>query len=255
MRDLIRLYSFESVHSSEDETNIADWICKWLDHHKIKYKRLDNNIYNLSYPDTPILSAHLDQVGTNGKGYKYILTKDNYIKAYNKDYERTSLGADDKNGVWLILKLLEEGHTFNFIISEGEEVGRIGINKINLSGINYKTQYCIVLDRRGDSEILNKGSAGKYCSTLAQDLCNFLGERYEVASGLVSDTDTICKYCECVNMSVGYYFPHTQEEYTDFEVLKEIKEDLSNILNNFIHYPTNPKEYKNENIYKRYYNF
>ena len=46
MKDLLKLYSFESVHGSEDEKAICDWICKWLDAHKITgYIRVGNNIY------------------------------------------------------------------------------------------------------------------------------------------------------------------------------------------------------------------
>ena len=244
MRDLLRLYSFESVHGTEGEKDISDWICKWLDNHNIKYNRQKNNIYSFEFNDKPILSAHLDQVETNGKVFKLYLTKDNHIIAYNNLFERTSLGADDKNGVWIILKMLEKGYKFNFIISEGEELGCLGIKKIPLAeNINPKTQFCIVLDRKGDKDILSSGAGTTYCSTLAQSLCNFLDNDYVVEKGNLSDTATICKYCESVNMSVGYYFPHTEDEYTDWIQLSTIKNDVEKILTNFIHYPTNPKTY------------
>lgn len=259
MKDLLKLYSFESVHSSDDETAIADWICKWLDAHNIKdYRRVDNTIYRFDKDSDIILSAHLDQVRTNGKAVKFYIDKDENILAYNDKWQRTSLGADDKNGVWIILKAIEHGKKFSFIISEGEEVGCIGIHKLDNSGVLADNivscyNYCIVLDRRGDSDILKGGAGTTYCSTLAQDLCNYIGAYYSVTTGSISDTAVLCKHCESVNMSVAYDKPHTSNETTNFRRLKEIKEDILDIIDNFIHYSTDPSVYTTS--YKGGYNY
>lgn len=242
MKDLIKLYSFESVHNTPDEKEIADWICKWLETHDIIYNRLGNTIYNLEYSDAPILSAHLDQVKTNGKAVKFFMNDAEKIIAFNDKWERTSLGADDKNGVWIILKALEEGCYINFIISEGEETGCVGIKKLEdnktLSTFIDESQYCLVLDRRGNEDMLSSGGGSTFCSTLAQSLCNFTGQDFKVTSGSISDTCTLCNYCESVNMSVAYDNPHTANEMTDFKRLKEIKDHVINIVTEFSHYST-----------------
>lgn len=247
METLLQLYEFESVHGSDDEKALADFVEKFLQKHDKPYTRYGNCLFSLDTPDVPILSAHIDQVETDGKAVHFVLTPEEHIRGYTKDWERTSLGADDKNGVWLILKLIEAGFNFNFIISDGEECGCLGIK--SLENLGYlksipENTYCIVLDRRGDCEILKSGSGGAYCSTLAQCLCNFLDNRYVVGVGTLSDTATICKCCESVNMSVAYHNAHLETEYTDWFSLQEILEDLKLILTDFLHYPTPPKVYK-----------
>lgn len=246
METLIKLYEFESVHGSDDEKAIADFVEKFLEEHDRTYTRIGNNIFSLDDPDAPIFSAHLDQVKTNGKAVHFVVTPEETIEGYNKDWEQTSLGADDKNGVWLILKLIEAGLDINFIISEGEESGCLGIEHLNALGhlkAITEDMFCIVLDRRGDSEILRSGSGTAFCSTLAQDLCNFFKGEYTVGTGSLSDTATICKYCESVNMSVAYYEPHMATEYTDWTRLQEILEDLKQVVEMFVHYSTPPEVY------------
>lgn len=249
MKHLLQLYKFESVHNTPDEKALADWLEQWFKEHKIDYTRDGDNFYKLDVFDTPILSAHLDQVKTNGKVEHLYLTSDNKIVGYNNKWQQTSLGGDDKNGVWIILKALEElGNNINFIISAGEEVGCVGIKELDnhkvLDAIDTlgKT-YCIVLDRRGNNDVLKSGSGGAYCSTLAQTICNYL-EDMTVTTGSLSDTATISEYCESVNMSVAYENPHTASEVTDWKRLQELKDYVIDIVTNMVHYPTNPKVYK-----------
>ena len=249
MKDLLKLYSFESVHDTDDETAIADWICNWLDKHNVEgYQRVGNNIFKFSADaiSPVILSAHLDQVKTNGKAVKFYLQGENIV-AYNDKWERTSLGADDKNGVWIILKALEAGRDINFFISAGEECGCVGINRLDAEGyledIDPIFNICLVLDRKGYQEILKGGSTDTYCSTLAQSLCNYLGREYTVGTGSISDTRVLCQHCESVNMATAYTNAHSSTETTNWVQLQELKEDVIDIIDNFVHYPTPPAIY------------
>ena len=247
MKDLLKLYSFESVHETPDEKALADWLDTWLLTHDVKYVRDGNNFYKLDEVDTPILSAHLDQVKTNGKAEHFILTPEQHIEAYNADWERTSLGGDDKNGVWIILKMIERNVPINFIISAGEEVGCVGIKHLDTTGVldniaNLGQVWCIVLDRRNGNDVLDSGSGSTYCKTLAQDICNYLKDM-SVTSGSVSDTATICEHCESVNMSVAYEAPHTAKEHTDWNRLQTICGYVEELCTDFVHYPTDPDVY------------
>jgi len=195
-----------------------------------------------------MLSAHLDQVDTEGPAVHIYKSEDGFIYAYNKNWQRTSLGADDKNGVWIILKMLEAGHEFNWIISEAEETGCNGIRKVESLLKDIDTDYCVVLDRKGNTDILNKGCGTNYCQALAYNLRNFWNNDYEVTTGGVSDTQTICKYIESVNMSVAYFNPHHADEYTDWQRLVEIKDDIAIMLEGFIHYPSKPEDYASKPV-------
>ena len=257
MRDLIRLYNIESVHPNEAE--IHAWLCTWLDGHKIKYETDGLNIYRLT-GNKVVLSAHMDQVKTNGQAVHFYKDGD-VIKGYNKDYKQTSLGADDKNGIWIILKILEEKPDTDFIISYGEELGCIGIESMKaiLDDKLKQDMIAIVLDRRCVGEILDKGSSDNYCCTLAQDLCNFWNmtigdDLFETGSGSVSDTNVLCKYCESVNIGVGYYNPHTEKEETNFEELTLIKDLILTTLDDFVHYPCPVSTYERSSRYASYLN-
>jgi len=245
MKDLLKLYSFESVHDSDDEQKIFEWICKWLDVHGIVYYTLGKNIYNLDDVGGPILSAHLDQVKTNGKAVKFFM-KDGIIRAYNKDWEQTSLGADDKNGIWIILKLLEDGIPVNFIISSGEEVGCVGIKELESNKVLDQIitdSFCMVLDRRGNFDTLTGGGGSVFNKILSQTISNFTNY-FIPTTGSISDTVTISKYCESTNLSVAYFNPHTATENTDFEALKNIKDMVQDIIQNMMFYPCIPTVYQ-----------
>lgn len=252
MKTLLKLYSFESVHNTSDEKALADWLEEWFVKHEVEYTRDGDNFYKLDQYQEPILSAHLDQVKTNGKAEHFYSTPDKHIIAYNKDWERTSLGGDDKNGVWIILKMLEKKLPINFIISAGEEVGCVGIKQLDtgkvLDKIKELDTWCIVLDRRGSNDVLDSGSGSTYCKTLAQDICNYLGDM-SVTSGSLSDTATICEYCESVNMSVAYEKPHQSEEHTNWVRLQCICDYVEQLCTDFVHYPTDPSVYAKKTWY------
>ena len=74
MKHLLKLYSFESVHSTPDEEALANWLADWFKEHNVKVRRVGNNFMKLDKPCVPILSAHLDQVKTNGKAEHFVLT-------------------------------------------------------------------------------------------------------------------------------------------------------------------------------------
>lgn len=259
MKDLLKLYSFYSVHGTEDETKICDWIVSRLEELGVKYERSGNNIWSFAPYSKMLLSAHLDQVDTNGPAVHFYKTDKGLIEAYNKDWERTSLGADDKNGVWLILKMLEKGYgDFDFIISEGEEVGCVGIKAIEEHIKESDAGFAIVLDRKSNTDILKGGGSDVYCSALATNLKNFLNNlntanNYTVTTGSISDTRVICKYIESVNMCVNYDGAHSKNETTDWNALQNTLQNLEAIHDTFIHYPSKPEEYcVKEYSYKRY---
>lgn len=250
MKDLLRLYSIESVHPNEQE--ISDYIVSRLNDLDASYDVNDFGIvgHTRSWAkDGPakldiLLSAHMDQVRTNGAP-KHFYMKDGCIRGYLDNNEQTSLGADDKNGVWLILKAVEDGLPIQFIISRGEESGCIGINQLKIP----EAEVCLVFDRRGYHEILHSGGGDKYCSTLAQDLCNFLEGEWTTGSGSLSDTRVICKKMESVNISTAYYNPHSSTEYTSWTQLQELREYIKKIVREFNHYPTDPKVYAKSSTY------
>ena len=258
MEDLKKLYKFESIHGTQAETDICDWLVERLTQLGSPPVRKGNNLYSMDKESVPLISAHLDQVKTNGQ-VEYLIKQGNNILGFNKDFQRTSLGADDKNGIWIILKLLEMGYDINYVISEGEEVGCVGINKLRTELEQYKDNhlFCLVFDRKGYGEILEKGGQGNYCYTLARYLKNFSDHSgfkgWTIGSGSSSDTGIIRDYVESVNVATGYYLAHTANEYTDFNQLEEVLEWAEAVVNSFEYdYPALVESYYTKPVVPAY---
>ena len=250
MKDLIQLYKFYSSHGTEGEKQICDWLVERFKQlgSGIQVERKGNTIWHFEKGNNILLSAHLDQVATNGPAVHFFKSNAGIISAYNSKWQRTSLGADDKNGIWCILKLAELGKNFDFIISEGEEVGCVGINSIEELIKESTAKIAIVIDRKGNTDILKGGSTDVYCDTLAGCLRNFWnnecqGNAYTVTTGTISDTRVICKYIESINLCANYEGAHTKNETTDWEGLQKTLRNLVFMFNGFKHYPTKPEVY------------
>ncbi len=175
-----------------------------------------NQIYRLDSTDKPLVCAHSDQVK-----HKPLST---LTETNKKIYGDSNLGADDKNGIWIILNLLKEYPDLNFIFSTEEEIGG------NIQNLLYNEQesidnipYCLVFDRKGKGDII--GSMNDYCSNTFEKDVLTVGKSYGFKSnmGVWSDCDRLKDFINCVNISCGYYKAHTKKEYT-------VKKDLFNAL-------------------------
>ena len=284
------LYKIRSYSGSEEP--MRKLIRKTLNGLNIQFIEQDGNILGLNYPNKPLLNAHMDMVNT-GWGYedvnyppdlfkidnkacirlyrkentKNTITSNlasmsywdrwreqskNSLPSYNKETQ-VSLGADDKNGIWVILSLLAEGFEFNFAFFHGEEVGCVGSKKAMSNPvigmfIERNCPYAITIDRRNSGDIIGWGQ--RYCVTLDDRLETFSnkhGFNYVCASGLSSDAGPISQACEAVNISCGYYEPHTYREYTNLNELWNTRQFVKKVLEEFSFEPVSLKrlrEYK-----------
>lgn len=264
---LKELYLLRSYSGFEEPMRRS--VAAYLDALKIPYLNYNGNILGLNYPGAPLFSAHMDMVNTEG----YILRSDEFkvtdgvftiddktnIRLY-RDKEKkkqTSLGADDKNGIWVILTLLKYGHKINFAFCHSEETGGTGSTQIvhnsDIAKFISKCQYGIVIDRRNAHDII--GYKNKYCLCLDDALSRFSEEKgfkFKPTSGSISDADRFSTLIECVNLSCGYYEPHTSKEYTNLNELWNTYLFCESILKDFIYTSASTdriKEFKNITSY------
>ena len=244
---------------SGNEEAVRSVITKFLDNLKIPYVNFNGNILGFNYPGAPLFSAHMDMVnterykllpGTDSVGNDYVFTLDNKtnIRLY-RDKEKkhqTSLGADDKNGIWVILTLLRKGREINFAFCHSEEIGGAGSTQIvqdeELAQFIEGCQYGIIIDRRNSGDIIGYGN--KYCMGLDDRLEAFSKERgfkYTTAHGSISDADRFSQLIECVNISCAYYEPHTSNEYTNLNELWNTLLFCEMILDRFNYVSVSPK--------------
>lgn len=215
--------------ASQESTRV--YVKTILSNNGIKfYEDTAGNIFNLDNVGVPLLSAHMDTVG---------LVND-YTLAYQLKEDSTGIistggvcGGDDKCGIHIILNILTENeHKINFIFSTDEEIGCLGIkhfltNDENTQKLEDNCLYCLVLDRKGDSDIicyLNYYGTKEFDEALQKvSDNNFMG--FNSTVGLFSDADYISDYVSTANISVGYYNPHTSKEYIDIFAM-DIAEDF-----------------------------
>lgn len=178
-----------------------------------------------------LLCAHMDMVKT-GEPICNVMQFNGILMGLDKDNNLTSLGADDKNGVWLCMQAAkhsgvrpsllfvahEEGHPHtvdDFIVEYGDAL--------------QDYDCCLVLDRANANEIIYKGSYNDYSALLA---CQFkkCNPDWKFAKGIMCDADRLIKYMPCINLSIGYHNGHSVEEFTIIDELLGAKKALFNFL-------------------------
>lgn len=174
-----------------------------------------------------VLSSHLDMVKT-GKDIAHVINCDGILFGADKDLKPTSLGADDKNGLWCIIRASKHPSHPNIVLFMDEEIGRKGSLACNIDWFKDK-DCCIVIDRRGHHEIIIDGMRGQYSSMLGACFKSVNPDwNYEEGAGC--DADSIKHVIDCINISCGYYNAHTANEFTILNELEETYDAIARFL-------------------------
>lgn len=143
---------------------------------------------------------------------------------YNKEADSLSspqgIGGDDRCGVYMILEIVKK-YNCSVLFCEDEESGGIGATKFTKTKLaqNLEFNYIIEFDRQGhdDAVFYNCGN---------EEFEQFITKDYfKTAWGTFSDISILAPFfgCAAVNLSCGYYKPHTKNEYV---VLTEMDESI-----------------------------
>lgn len=162
-----------------------------------------------------LLVAHLDTVHEN---LPNIII---YDKNSNSLSSPQGIGGDDRCGVYMILKIIKQ-YNCSVLFCEDEECGGVGANKFTKTKLAQKLEfnYMIELDRQGCND-----AVFYHCDN--EEFEQFITEDYfKTAWGTFSDISILAPYfgCAAVNLSCGYYKPHTKGEYV---VLSEMEESIN----------------------------
>ena len=196
----------------------------------------------------PMLCVHLDTINTHSKCCDKI--PEVYIVNFGEGFmlkpitEYSCLGADDRAGVYMVLEhyeeLLDKYHIGVFC---DEEIGGYGSYELTeLTDVS-----CFIgLDREGSMEVATYG----YNNRELIDL--FVSRGFKEVRGSFTDASVLARLHNkpCVNLSVGYYNQHSDNEYVLFEDMeKTINHILSVDLIFKEDYPieTNIKQFNSNN--------
>lgn len=181
----------------------------------------------------PCVVAHLDQVQRlHSKDFRAIET-DEIIFGYSPSNRcQEGLGADDKNGIWVALQCLIKYEALKIAFFVGEEVGCVGSGAANIEFFR-DCRFVIQPDRRGYSDVITQISWESLCSE--QFLSEIQPEQfgYKPTDGLMTDIEALRENgleISCINLSCGYYEPHTDREFTVKSDLKKCLEFVQFII-------------------------
>lgn len=154
-------------------------------------------------------------------GSKGILENGKFLK-----YEACTIGADDKVGVFLMIKMIQDNIPGLYVFHVGEEVGGTGSKLLTTShkekfeGI----QRAIAFDRAGLGDVIEHQRGGRCCSekfgkALATALNEWMPPFQQYKGGITGTFTDTANYRdivpECTNISVGYYNQHGSSEFFD----------------------------------------
>lgn len=135
MRLLKELYQISSP--SRQENRMREFICASLKELGIRYKvDRPGNIYAVKGVSKtyPCVVSHIDEVhNRRSKGFT-VVDVDDIIFGFDMTTNKyCGIGADDKNGVWICLKCLEEFDALKCVFFVGEEIGCYGSTKADMT--------------------------------------------------------------------------------------------------------------------------
>lgn len=267
MKLLTDLYSISSP--TRKEQDMIRFITNRLKRMSVSYHvDKQGNIYaTKGCAETyPCIVAHTDEVHSKrSKSFKVINFRDAIVFGFDSHKKQfQGIGADDKNGIWICLKCLKEYEHLKCVFFMGEEQGCIGSHAADISFFN-DCRFVLQCDRKGNCDFITSVSGIELCSSKFIKDVNLGAHRYKVNSGLPTDVSTLKQRglsVSCVNISCGYYNPHTNEEYTRIVDLKKclrfVKHIVENCTDVYVHqyrpYKSWFDRYDNLNRYRRFQN-
>lgn len=241
----------------------------------------DNLVINIGESRT-IFSSHMDIVGSNSTKDACDLITLMETPVQNKGplagflfgakkvkigkdikYVQSTLGADDKTGVYIMLKMIDKGIPGRYIFHTGEECGCIGSTHLlnNYPSLFKDIDRAIAFDRADYGDTIafqrsNRCSSVEFSKELASKLNKFMPPKQQFKDnvhGVYTDTAVYMgKIPECCNLSVGYFSQHGPQERQDYLWLSKIL--LPAILEvDFSDLPTVRDPAKKEVTVTRYY--
>lgn len=167
---------------------------------------------------------------------KHPETNNTILCSVNEDNLQCSLGADDKNGVYIALRLLQSLPILKVSFFVEEEIGCMGSKNSDLDFYD-NCSLLIECDKKGSSEIVTEASGTELCPMYIANKLQDLGKKYGYSLSKGGKTDVVAlKKRElktpCVNISCGYYNPHSDKEFSIFEDIINCISFCKNIIEN-----------------------
>lgn len=168
--------------------------------------RKENKVVLIAHADT-----YFDQYYGYPKINHYVIENEGFFYGKDENGKLTGLGADDRAGCAILWLLKDSGHSI--LVTDGEEHGRIGSTWLmndnpDIADIINNHQFMIQFDRRNSTDF-------KCYDVGTYEFREFVARKTGYSEPDRSSYTDICTLCRdiCgVNLSVGYYNEHSNQE-------------------------------------------
>ena len=221
MNLLSRLYTIHSAtyHEWPMIIFVREYVKKHIPEAKVKMDSLGNLYISKgeSAEGFPLLVCHMDQVQQlHSEDFEVRQDGDKLYGWSEQNQRQEGLGADDKNGIWICLRCLEECPCLKVFMTVGEEKGCIGSNHADMSFFA-DCFYVLEPDCKGGEEVHTNL---KEIPCASEDFINVLqleANGFMLTDGKGSDIFALTLNgigVSCANIPAGYHLPHKDDEYT-----------------------------------------
>ena len=219
MELLKQLFCIHSKSGKEGKIRkfIWNWVRQTVPDAKIECDKPGNLYITKGKSSTfPCIVAHMDQVQErHSKDFIAYEAEDIIIGFSPKHKEQQGLGADDKCGLWIGLKCLQKFDCLKLAFFVGEEVGCKGSGLANMAFFD-DCRFVIEPDRKGSEDLITQIGWTPLCSDDFLKDIGFKKFGYKETEGMMTDIEALKDHglmLSCINVSCGYYKPHSNEEF------------------------------------------
>ncbi|MFR9541764.1 MAG: hypothetical protein SNH27_06910 [Rikenellaceae bacterium] len=212
----------------------------------------------------PAIVAHLDQVHSERSHDFRAIETNELILGYSKhNRQQENLGADDKVGIFIALRALERFENLKVTLFVNEESGCIGSGQSDLSFFD-DCRFLIQCDRKGSKDLVTSIYGVPLCS---EEFISDIGAEqfgYAECEGGITDVGELKQrglQISCINLSCGYYSPHSSTEFVVksdiLQTLKFVEHIIENCTKVYPHKEQNlwdsENRYSNPNFIDEYF--
>jgi len=221
----------KTLRFSSNPEIYQQWMSCFLEPLGGSYDTYGNYIVEVGQPNGILFSAHTD---TQTVKSKLDLEKPVvYFQTEGKTFVHTNkqrpLGADDTNGVWILRSMILQGYPATYVFHKDEEVGCLGSSHIasHYSDWLSRFQCAIAIDRKGYTDVITHMIGISTCTPhFASYLAQSLNMNPSPKGGL-TDTFYYSPFIpNCTNLSCGYFYAHSNQEFSDFSFCQELLHKL-----------------------------
>lgn len=183
----------------------------------------------------PCIAAHLDEIHFPCK--RDIIVDNDTLYAVDTNNNRVGCGADDKNGIWVLLHLLHTEPLIKAVLfvqeeKQGDQPGCQGAKACDLEFFK-DVRYIIECDRKGATDVVICGKGISLCDEdfISPEILN--KHNYQMVDGGKTDVVELKMRgldIPVCNVSCGYYNAHTANEYTHFSELQHCLSFITDVL-------------------------